>query len=283
MINIWNSWHLEDQKALIATPLGIRLDGYVHFSLREAFPRHIIKTSLDFEGMKKLIEGIVEYRRTVQESYREVLGRLAEQTPDSLFIACSDSRVVPNTFASTNPGDLFVLRNVGNLIPPCGKNGVSDSDEAEAAAIEFSVLNLNVSDIIVCGHSDCGAMRALINGRKNVTAPNLKNWLRHGDVAIERLNAGIVLDPSLSKHNQVSQLNVLAQIENILSYPVVKKRVDEGSLDLHGWWFDISKADVYAYNPQLKRFRLIDDREAERMLKEREKKTADSRDSVRIQ
>ena len=100
--------------------------------------------------MRKLINGIVEFRRNVQNEYIEKFSRLAQgQKPDSLFIACSDSRVVPNTFASTDPGDLFVLRNVGNLIPPCGEHGVSVSDESEAAAIEFAVLNLNVAFLVL--------------------------------------------------------------------------------------------------------------------------------------
>ena len=91
--------------------------------------------------MKKLIWGIVEFRKNVQESYKKNFGKLAiGQSPDTLFIACSDSRVVPNTFASTNPGDLFVLRNVGNLIPPCDHDGISISDKSQAAGIEFSVL-----------------------------------------------------------------------------------------------------------------------------------------------
>jgi carbonic anhydrase len=222
--------------------------------------------------MKKLIQGIAEYRRTTQQSYREAVGKLAVQAPDALFIACSDSRVVPNTFASNNPGDLFVLRNVGNLVPPCGSRGQAVGDEGEAAAIEFAILNLNVTDIIVCGHSDCGAMRALINDRENVEAPNLRSWLRHGDAAIERLKAGVVLDSTFNQQNQLSQLNVLVQIENILSYPEVKKRVEQGRLSVHGWWFDISKADVYAYNPEFKKFRLIDDQEAERMLKQMDAK-----------
>lgn len=210
--------------------------------------------------MKKLIDGIVEFRRTVQEDYREAFGRLATgQSPDTLFIACSDSRVVPNTFASTNPGDLFVMRNVGNLVPPCGKHGVSISDESEAAALEYSILSLKVSDIIVCGHSECAAMRALVNDRKTVEAPNLKNWLRHGDAAIDRLRAGFSPDKSLTEHNQLSQLNVLLQIENIMSYPMVKERLEAGTLAIHGWWFDIARADVYAYVEHSKRFLLIDE------------------------
>lgn len=216
--------------------------------------------------MKKLIQGIVEFRQKVQEDYRKSFGRLAiGQSPDTLFIACSDSRVVPNTFASTNPGDLFVLRNIGNLIPPCGNHKAPIIDESEAAAIEFSVFNLNVSDIIVCGHSECAAMRALLGKREKVATPYLKNWLRHGDSAVDQLKAGNVLDSSLAEHNQLSQLNVLQQIAHVKSYPAVQKRIEEGNLKVHGWWFDLAKADVYAYKEEQNRFILIDEEEADRL------------------
>lgn len=217
--------------------------------------------------MEKLILGIVDFRNKTQKDFREAFGYLATgQSPDTLFIACSDSRVVPNTFASTNPGDLFVVRNVGNLIPPCGDHGVSTSDESEGAAIEFSVLNLNVSHIIVCGHSECGAMMALVDDRNKVKMPNLRSWLRHGEPAFKRLKSGIALDPTLKIHNQLSQLNVLEQMEHIKTYPDVKKRIEEGSLSIHGWWFDIAKADVYAYEDSVNKFILIDDEEAQRLL-----------------
>jgi carbonic anhydrase len=218
--------------------------------------------------VKKLIQGIVEFRRNVQESYRQSFGQLAiGQSPDTLFVACSDSRVVPNTFASTNPGDLFVLRNVGNMVPQCGAHGVSNSDESEAAAIEYSVLSLNVANVIVCGHSECGAMRALVADRHTVQTPNLKNWLRHGDSAVAQLKAGTTLDTNLSEHNQLSQLNVLLQMEHVKSYPLVKQRIAEGTLGVHGWWFDIARADVYAYDETLKRFVLIDEAEAAKIIK----------------
>lgn len=217
--------------------------------------------------MKKLINGIVEFRNNVQKEYREAFGRLATGlSPDTLFIVCSDSRVAVNVFASTNPGDLFVTRNVGNMIPPCGQHGVSSGDVSEAAAIEFSVLTLNISNIIVCGHSECAAMRALVDARSLVKTPNLKSWLRHGEAAMAQLESGKSLDPSLSKHNQLSQLNVLQQIENVKSYPVVEKRLKEGTLNVHGWWFDIAQADVYAFEDELNRFVLIDDVEAKRLL-----------------
>ncbi len=216
--------------------------------------------------MQKLVSGIVEFRKNTQESYREAFGRLATgQFPDTLFIACSDSRVVPNTFASTDPGDLFVIRNVGNLIPLCDVHGISASDESEAAAIEFAIQNLSVKNIIVCGHSECGAMHALIRGRRLVKMPNLRSWLRHGELALESMKQGQAPDRTLTESNQLSQLNSLLQIENIKSYPIVQKRIEDGTLAVHAWWFDIAKADVYAYLEPENKFFIIDESLAARV------------------
>ncbi|OFZ17965.1 MAG: carbonic anhydrase [Bdellovibrionales bacterium GWB1_55_8] len=219
--------------------------------------------------MKKLIRGIVDFRETVRPGYKDTFARLAlGQRPDTLFIACSDSRVVPNLFASSDPGDLFVVRNVGNLIPPCGDQGHSASDESEAAAIEYALLNLPIAEIVVCGHSECSAMAALVEGRKKIQASNLKSWLRHGDKSLEQLNSGHSLPGQRERHNQLSQLNVLEQMEHLRTYPVVSKRLQEGTLRLHGWWFDIREADVYEYEAKENRFHLIDDDYA-RLLIER--------------
>ncbi len=218
--------------------------------------------------MKKLIKGIVEFRRNVRPDYRETFARLAlGQAPDTLFIACSDSRVVPNLFASADPGDLFVIRNVGNLIAPAGSDGHSGSDESEAAAIEFALARLEVTDIIVCGHSECGAMQALLKGRETVEPFHLRSWLRHGESALRALKENQAPDVSLDPHNQLSQLNVLSQMEQLKSYPLVRERLSAGRLRLHGWWFELRQADVYAYEDSLRRFVLIDDAEAERLLK----------------
>ncbi len=214
--------------------------------------------------MKKLVEGIVEFRRTVRPEYKEKFASLAMgQSPDTLFIACSDSRVVPNVFASSDPGDLFVVRNVGNLIPSCGGDGHSSADESEAAAIEFAVLSLDVSDIVVCGHSDCGAMKALIEGRENVSARNLRAWLRHGEPALANL---LQENASPKCCNRLSQLNVLQQIEHLKSYPIVQDRIADQRLKLHGWWFELSTADVYAYEEPAGKFVMIDEEEAGRIL-----------------
>ncbi len=222
--------------------------------------------------MKKLINGIVAFRRGVRPEYRETFTRLAlGQTPDCLFIACSDSRVVPNLFASTEPGDLFVTRNVGNLVPPSGPGGISTGDEAEAAAIEYAIHTLDVRDIIICGHSSCGAMRTVVNGSVSdgatvAGAPNLTRWLRHALPALDKLGAGRTLDPSLSREDSLSQLNVLEQVAHVKSYPAVAERLVAGTLSVHGWWFDIARAEVAAYEPEPDRFVVIDEAEAARIL-----------------
>src|SRR3989338_9324413 len=130
--------------------------------------------------MRKLIEGIVDFRKRTLPSYREAFGHLAlDHSPDALMIACSDSRVVPNLFASTDPGDLFVIRNPGNLVP--AYQNTTTAQTSEGAAIEIAVDTLKVKDIIVCGHSHCAGMTALLNEEK--ATPQLKQWLRHGQKA----------------------------------------------------------------------------------------------------
>ncbi|MFM7200964.1 MAG: carbonic anhydrase [Myxococcota bacterium] len=217
--------------------------------------------------MKKLLKGIADFRNRVLPSYRETFARLAlGQSPDCLFIACSDSRVVPNLFASSDPGDLFVVRNVGNLIPVCQESGITPNDRSAGAAIEFAVTSLEVSNVIICGHSECGAMRALLEGREKLSPPNLQNWLAHGEESVERWRAGKAPDKSLSAHNQLSQLNVLQQIEHVMAYPMVQERIRAGKLRVHGWWFDIAKADVYAYEEDEGCFSLLDEAHTERII-----------------
>lgn len=210
--------------------------------------------------MKKLIQGIVDFRASLTKESRELFAQLAlGQKPDALFVACSDSRVVPNLFASKNPGDLFVLRNIGNLIPPFS---LEEKDNSASAVIEFSVFCLNVSNIIVCGHSECGAMQALTNQIKIQSCPHLECWLKHGQESLNRIKSGFVLNSDLSEHNQLSQVNVLQQMQHIASYPFVQERIESKQLRIHGWWFDIAQADVYCFEPNQNKFVLIDEVEA---------------------
>lgn len=207
--------------------------------------------------MRKLLRGIVEFRNQVRPGLRETFARLAlGQRPDALLVACSDSRVVPNLFASTDPGDLFVLRNVGNLIAPCVDG---PSDEGEGAAIEFALSDLNVRDVIVCGHSACGAIHAVCAGRHRVVAPHLRRWLRHAEPALSQsLRERLTVLPA-EPRDAVSQLNVLVQLEHLRTYPIVRERLAEGTLALHGWWFEIGEAEVHAHDPDAGRFVPIDE------------------------
>ncbi len=207
--------------------------------------------------MRKLIKGIVEFHQKRRDSVKTTFAKLAlGQKPDALFIACSDSRVAVNVFASTDPGDLFVVRNAGNLVTPLI---TSSSDESEVAAIEFALNSLGVKHIIVCGHSDCGAMKAICRGRDNLDLPYLKSWLRHGEAALERVrDSGQNLNDA-EEINEVSRQNVLLQIEHLRSYPEVVRLEKEGDLALHGLWFDIQNTDVYYADPRDGRFILIDE------------------------
>jgi carbonic anhydrase len=204
--------------------------------------------------MKKLLDGIAEFQRTIRPSYREKFAKLAlGQSPDCLFFACSDSRVVPNLFASTEPGDLFVVRNVGNLVPPCGPVGISTTDRSEGAAVEFALQVLGVRDIVVCGHSDCGAMRGLLSGATPEQAPNLREWLEVAQSSLQRLNSNPI-DTTLPLHNQLSQVNVLQQVANLRTYPDVAERLAAGKLRIHAWWFDLARAEVLSFFEDRGRF-----------------------------
>jgi carbonic anhydrase len=205
--------------------------------------------------MKKLLAGIAEFRRNVRPSYREKFAQLAlGQSPDCLLVACSDSRVVPNLFASTEPGDMFVVRNVGNIVPPCDDAGLAIADRSEGAAVEFALRVLNVSDVVVCGHSECGAMRAILAGELPAGSPNLSEWLDVGRSAVPRLEDSPIVGPPLAPHNRLSQVSVLQQLENLRTYPIVRERLAAGTLGLHAWWFDVAGAEVLAYDTATCRF-----------------------------
>lgn len=202
--------------------------------------------------MKKLIKGIMDFRRTRSAAVRDLFATLAlGQKPDCFFIACSDSRVAANVFASTDPGDLFVVRNLGNIMPPFPDGG------SAVAALEFALESLKVRHIVVCGHSDCGAMNALAEHPHNLGKTPLGNWLRHAESAVQE---------DVHDQDALSQRNVALQLENLRSHPKVRERETEGSLQLHGIWFNIRHAEVHYLEKPPKQFVLIDDDEGARIL-----------------
>ena len=217
--------------------------------------------------MRKLITGIVQFRENLLPQYAEQFRKLSlGQAPDTLFITCSDSRVVPDLLMSTDPGEMFVMRNVGNLVPPSTVEGNSTGDLSEASAIEYAVLVLKVPFIVVCGHSECGAMKAALSRAPMVETPNLSKWLHHCTSALFRLDQEGPLNRTMSAHDQLSQLNVLVQLEHLMSYPMVQQRVWAGELHLTGWWFDIAAGEMFAYDRDSRTFERIDRQGAERLI-----------------
>jgi carbonic anhydrase len=218
-------------------------------------------------GAKRLLDGIVKFRERLLPKYAQRFRELATtQAPEALFIACSDSRVMPDLLVSTRPGDLFMMRNVGNLVPPANADGLSIGDLSEASAIEYAVLVLNVPNIVVCGHSECGAMKAVLSKSERPETPNLNKWLRHAHTATVRLENNGGFDSSLKPHDQLSQLNVLMQLENLTSYAIVRERVLAGTLRLSAWWFDVPSGHMYAYDRTSRSFVPIDRQTADRIV-----------------
>lgn len=228
------------------------------------YTRNLSSILFGTKTMKKLVQGIVDFRKNFTEEQRALFSKLAlGQKPDAFFVACSDSRVVPNLFASKNPGDVFVLRNIGNMIPPSTS---AIYDTSACAALELSVLVLNVKDIIICGHSECGAMQALERGLDTVSKPNLRAWLAYGQAAQKKVANQLIINPDLPLYDQISQMNVLEQMEHVKSYTFVQERLDQNAIRIHGIWFDIKHADVYYYESGVNKFVLIDEQEAPLIL-----------------
>ncbi|MCC6147213.1 MAG: carbonic anhydrase [Anaerolineaceae bacterium] len=196
--------------------------------------------------MKKLIDGIHRFQSGIFEGKKELFERLAKrQEPDALFITCSDSRVSPTLLTQTVPGDLFILRNAGNLIPPYGP-----LHGAEAAAIEYAIEVLAVKDVIVCGHTYCGAMKAVLDPASLDRLPAMKGWLTYAE-ATRRVMDTHYEDLSNEDRLEVCiEENVLVQIENLKTHPSVLAAMSRGTLRLHAWVYEIESGNVMAFDDQ---------------------------------
>ncbi|MBB3101766.1 carbonic anhydrase [Azomonas macrocytogenes] len=205
--------------------------------------------------LQQIIDGFKRFRQDVFPGQEELFKKLAKaQSPRAMFITCADSRIVPELITQSSPGDLFVTRNVGNVVPPYGQmnGGVS-------TAIEYAVLALGVKHIIICGHSDCGAMKAVLHPESLDGMPTVKAWLRHAEVA-----KTVVAQHDYHECGHESQLgflteeNVVAQLDHLRTHPSVASRISSGQLFIHGWVYSIETSEIKAYDAERGRFLPLD-------------------------
>lgn len=196
------------------------------------------------DALKRIVDGFQHFRREVFPEQQALFKKLANsQRPRAMFITCADSRIVPELITQSSPGDLFVTRNVGNVVPPYGQmnGGVS-------SAIEYAVLALKVHHIIVCGHSDCGAMRAVLNPQSLTKMPTVSAWLRHAEVARTVVENNCSCGSEHETMQVLTKENVIAQLHHLRTHPSVASRLAAGELYIHGWVYDIETSKIEAYD-----------------------------------
>lgn len=186
--------------------------------------------------MRSLREGALRFAREIhpQRQY----SRLAQgQSPHTMFITCSDSRICPSLLTGTEPGEIFVLRNAGNLVPAWSEA----EGTGEAGTIEFALRGLGIRDLVVCGHTGCGAVKAALAPVAPVEMPALATWIRHG-AAVRTVAPGDV--------DRAVEANVLAQLAHLRTHPAVREALEAGRLQLHGWVYDLATGVVREYEPR---------------------------------
>lgn len=200
--------------------------------------------------MERLIAGHKRFLTEVFPGRRSQFHLLAEmQAPEWLFITCSDSRVVPDLFLGTGPGDLFITRNAGNVVP------ITTNDvDGVTATIEYAVEVLKVKQAILCGHSDCGALKAELDHKSLENLPKARRWLSHVEAAFTHRQP---LNPADGDSAELASLirgNVVAQLLNLRAQPSVERAVAEGRLTTHGWYYDILTGRIEQYDERIQRF-----------------------------
>jgi carbonic anhydrase len=199
--------------------------------------------------MDEIIAGVRTFQRDVYPLNAELFERLAQgQSPEALVITCSDSRVDPFLLTQARPGQLFVLRNAGNLVPKYGGpvGGVT-------ATIEFAVIGLSIPNIIICGHSGCGAMGGLLNPDQLQGMPRVAKWLEHASVVREAMAAAGTVDAPDALQRAV-EANVIVQLDHLRTHPAVADKLQASRINLHGWVYDIATGAVTRYDAEKKQF-----------------------------
>ncbi len=206
--------------------------------------------------IKRIIAGLNEFHDNYFVTHRDLFEHLSHgQNPEVLFITCSDSRIDPFLITQSQPGDLFVIRNIGNIIPPYGS-----LNKAEGAAIEYAVQALGINDIVVCGHSHCGAMKGLLQiGNLAQQMPLVYDWLKHYAEPTRRLVLDNYKDYPSDKLLKITiEQNVLTQIENLETHPIIRSRLHSGQLTLHAWIYEIESGEVFAYDANIGQFKTLE-------------------------
>lgn len=201
--------------------------------------------------MEKIIEGYRRFRSEVYRKHEDFYRRLAakKQQPKALFITCSDSRIDPNLLTQTEPGDLFIIRNAGNIIPPTGS-----AYGGTTASIEYAVCVLGVKHIIICGHSHCGAMGALLNVESLSGLPGVSSWLSYAESTRQIVQTNYADAPPERQELLAVYENVLVQLDHLKTHPSVKAAMSCGKLELHGWVYFIESGEVEVYDPEVGKF-----------------------------
>lgn len=197
---------------------------------------------------ERLMHGIHKFQTEVYPQHKQDYVEAANnpQQPHTLVITCSDSRIDPELITQSGPGEIFVTRNVGNMVPPYGEmlGGVS-------SVIEYAVSALKVQHVVICGHSDCGAMKALLNPHSLDKLPTVRRWLHNGEAALSVANE---IDPSTDMLSKLTEQNVLMQVRHATTHPSVAGAMARGELSVGGWVYDIAKGDVRIYNDKTGKF-----------------------------
>ena len=202
--------------------------------------------------MDSLFDGVKEFNANDfldNKALFEKIGR--SQEPHTLFIGCSDSRIVPNLITKTLPGELFVIRNIANLVPPYR---TSDEFLATTSAIEYSVKILNVSTILICGHSNCGGCNALyMDEARGAEIPHTRKWLELAKNVRSKMLKLKIADPAVREWMTV-QLNIVEQMNHLLSYPYIREKYNKGELNILGWYYIIGTGEVFNYQKNENKF-----------------------------
>lgn len=202
--------------------------------------------------MDEIIAGVRAFQRDVYPKNQELFARLAAgQSPKAMIITCSDSRVDPLLLTQARPGEIFVLQNAGNLVPRYG-----DVMGGVTATIEFAVVELRVANIIICGHSGCGAVAGVLKPELVQHMPSVATWLLHASVVRESMREMGQLDASDALQRAV-EANVIVQLDNLRTHPAVADAVNTGRVQLHGWVYHIGTGAVTAYDPDRQQFTVL--------------------------